>query len=139
MKRLIGIAMVRALLASGLLLCASLAPALAEKRVALVIGNDRYGNLPQLQKAVSDAETVGDTLGKLGFQVIRGSDLGRQGIIDKIAEFTARIDAGDIALFFYAGHGVAIGSVNYLVPSDVPAAPTARKRACAARRSRKPT
>ena len=98
------------------------APALAEKRVALVIGNDRYANLPVLQKAVNDAEAVGDTLARLGFEVIRGRDLGRQGMIDKLAEFTARLEAGDTALFFYAGHGVAIGGVNYLVPTDVPAA-----------------
>src|SRR5262245_18954639 len=88
----------------------------AEKRVALVIGIDRYVNLPSLQKAGNDAEAVGDTLARLGFEVIRGRDLGRQAMIDKLAEFTAKIDAGDTALFFYAGHGVAIGQVNYLVP-----------------------
>lgn len=97
-------------------------PASAEKRVALVIGNDRYANLPTLQKAVNDAAAVGDTLAKLGFDVVRGRDLGRQGMVDKIAEFTARLEAGDTAVFFYAGHGVAIGNVNYLVPADAPAA-----------------
>ena len=106
-----------------LLALCSLAPsALAEKRVALVVGNDRYANLPALQKAVNDAEAVGNTLARLGFEVIRGRDLGRQGMIDKLAEFAARLEAGDTALFFYAGHGVAIGGVNYLVPTDVPAA-----------------
>src|SRR5262245_15778635 len=97
-------------------------PASAEKRLALVIGNDRYTNLPILQKAVNDAEAVGNTLERLGFEVIRGRDLGRQGMSDKLAEFTARLEAGDTALFFYAGHGVAIDNVNYLLPSDVPAA-----------------
>jgi hypothetical protein len=97
------------------------APVHAEKRVALVIGNDAYANLPPLQKAVNDAEAVGDALATLGFQVIRGTDLGRQAIIDKIAEFTARIEAGDIAFFFYSGHGVAIGNVNYIIPIDAPA------------------
>jgi formylglycine-generating enzyme required for sulfatase activity len=95
----------------------------AEKRVALVIGNDRYPNLAasqQLQKAVNDAEAVGDTLERLGFKVIRGKNLGRQDMIDTLAEFTANIATGDVAAFFYAGHGVAIGGVNYLVPSDVP-------------------
>ena len=71
---------------------------------------------------MNDAEAVGNTLARLGFDVIRGRDLGRQGMIDRLAEFTARLEAGDTALFFYAGHGVAIGGVNYLVPSDVPAA-----------------
>src|SRR5262249_4318703 len=86
------------------------------------IGNDRYANLTVLQKAVNDAEAVGNTLARLGFEVIRGHDLGRQGMIDKLAEFTAKLEAGDTALFFYAGHGVAIGGVNYLVPTDVPSA-----------------
>ena len=96
--------------------------AFAEKRVALVIGNDRYVNLPQLQKAANDADAVGNTLAKLGFEVVRGRDLGRQGMIDKLAEFTTRLEAGDTAVYFYAGHGVAIGNVNYLVPTDAPAA-----------------
>src|SRR5688572_12948691 len=101
----------------------SAGPAFAEKRVALVIGNDRYPNLPperQLLKAVNDAEAVGDTLGRLGFEVVRGANLGRQDMIDKLSELTARLEAGDTAFFFFAGHGVAIGGVNYLVPSDVP-------------------
>ena len=97
-------------------------PAFAEKRAALVIGNDRYDNLPSLQKAANDAAAVGDTLARLGYQVVRGRDLGRQGIIDKLSEFTARLEPGDTALFFYAGHGVAIGGINYLVPADAPSA-----------------
>lgn len=97
-------------------------PALAEKRVALVVGNDRYASLPTLLKAVNDAEAVGNTLARLGFEVILGRDLGRQGMIDKLAEFTARLQAGDTAFFFYAGHGVAVGGINYLVPTDMPAA-----------------
>ena len=61
------------------LLTACTTPALAEKRVALVMGNDHYANLPILQKAVNDAEAVGNALARLGFDVIRGRDLGRQG------------------------------------------------------------
>ena len=66
------------------------------------------------QKAVNDAEAVGDTLAKLGFDVTRGRNLGRQGMIDKVAEFTGKIAPGDIAVFFYAGHGIAIKNINYL-------------------------
>jgi hypothetical protein len=101
-------------------LCTS---AFADKRVALVVGNDRYPNLSadrQLQKAANDAQAVGEALTRLGFQVIRGTNLSRQGMIDKLSEFTAQLEPGDTAAFFYAGHGVAIGGVNYLVPSDVP-------------------
>ncbi|WP_161855063.1 caspase family protein [Bradyrhizobium sp. CCBAU 051011] len=67
-------------------------PAMAEKRVALAIGNDLYPNLPadrQLRKAVNDATTVAGTLRSLGFEVIVGTNLGRQAMIDKLAEFTA--------------------------------------------------
>ena len=103
------------------LLCGA---ARADKRVALVVGNDRYANLPaemQLQKAVNDAQAVGDQLAKLGFTVVRGQNLTRQAMIDKLSEFTTQIEPGDTAAVFYAGHGVAIGGINYLVMSDVPA------------------
>ena len=98
-------------------------PACAEKRVALSIGNDLYPNLPgdrQLKKAVNDAGTVADSLRALGFEVLVGTNLGRQAMIDKLAEFTARLEPGDTAALFFAGHGVAIAGVNYLIPSDVP-------------------
>lgn len=98
-------------------------PALAEKRVALVIGNDLYPNLPpdrQLKKAANDATSVADALRALGFEIVLGTNLGRQGMIDRLADFTERLEPGDTAAVFYAGHGVAIAGVNYLVPSDVP-------------------
>jgi uncharacterized caspase-like protein len=98
--------------------------AAAERRLALVIGNNVYPNLParaQLQKAVNDSDAVARTLSALGFDVIQGRNLGRQGMIDRISDLTAKIQPGDTVAFFYAGHGVAIGGANYLVPSDVPA------------------
>ena len=54
-------------------------------------------------------------------------------MIDKLAEFTARLEPGDTAALFFAGHGVAIAGVNYLIPSDVPAV-TRRRRSAGARR-----
>ena len=101
----------------------AVAPAMAEKRIALSIGNDLYPNLSpdrQLKKAVNDAGTIADSLKSLGFEVIIGTNLGRQAMIDKLAEFTARLEPGDTAALFFAGHGVAIAGVNYLIPSDVP-------------------
>src|SRR5918997_5915843 len=98
-------------------------PAFAEKRVALVLGNDQYPNLPadqQLRKAVNDSRAIGMTLGRLGFEVISGENLGRQAIVDKLDELTARLAPGDTAFFFFAGHGVTIAGGNYLLPSDVP-------------------
>ena len=95
----------------------------ATKRVALVVGNDRYPNLPateQLQKAVNDARAIGDALGRLGFEVIRGENLGRAALVDKLDELTRKLSPGDTAFFFFAGHGVAISGGNFILPSDVP-------------------
>jgi formylglycine-generating enzyme required for sulfatase activity len=112
-----------AALVSLLVLVGSLAPAYAEKRFALVIGNDRYPNLAaneQLKKAVNDARAVGDALRRLGFEVIRGENLGRQALVDKLDELTRKLSPGDTAFFFFAGHGVAISGGNFILPSDVP-------------------
>jgi hypothetical protein len=64
------------IVASAVALPAALAPAHAEKRVAVVIGNDRYANLEQLQKAANDARAVGAALQQIGFDVIAGENLG---------------------------------------------------------------
>ena len=96
-------------------------PALAD-RVALVIGNDRYANLPetqQLRKAVNDSKTIGETFEKLGFSVMRGENLTRQQMVDLVFAFSQRIKPGDTAALFFAGHGVAVGGANYLLPTDV--------------------
>jgi TPR repeat protein len=115
--------LVAALACAVMLICLGVLPSQAEKRVALVIGNDRYANLPadeQLRKAVNDARAVGDALASLGFEVIRGDNLGRQAMVDKFDELTQRLAAGDTAFFFFSGHGVAIGGGNYILPTDVP-------------------
>jgi hypothetical protein len=99
-----------------LLISFGVLPGHAQKRVALVVGNDIYANLPadqQLRKAVNDAHAVGDALGSLGFEVIRGENLGRQALVDKLNELTRRLAPGDIAFFFFAGHGVAISGGNF--------------------------
>jgi uncharacterized caspase-like protein len=99
------------------------APALAQKRVALVVGNDLYANLApdqQLRRAANDARAVGDTLARLGFEVLRGENLGRQALIEKFDEFTRRLGGGDTAVFFFAGHGVSIGGGNFILPTDIP-------------------
>ncbi|MGE3990614.1 caspase family protein [Pseudorhodoplanes sp.] len=95
----------------------------AQNRVALVIGNDRYPNLPadrQLQKAVNDARSMSGALQQLGFNVIRGENLSRGQIVDHIVRFTRAIKPGDIALVFFAGHGVSLSGANYLLPADIP-------------------
>lgn len=92
----------------------------SSRRVALVIGNDRYDQLPSLQKAANDARAVGETLSKLGFEVIRIENAQRRAMNQKLVEFTGKIGRGDTAFFFYAGHGVEVKGINYLLPVDTP-------------------
>ena len=95
----------------------------ADRRVALVIGNNTYTNLPddqQLKTAVNDARAVANTLGQLGFEVITGENLSRSAFSARFDELTRKLSPGDTALFYFAGHGVSLGGGNYLLPSDVP-------------------
>jgi caspase domain-containing protein len=98
------------------------APAHAEKRVALVVGNNDYRNVPKLQKAVNDARTMGDTLKQLGFTVMVAENQNRQAFSQTLLAFDNAVEAGDTAFFFYAGHGFEIAGQNFLLPTDVPAA-----------------
>ena len=98
------------------------APAQAEKRVALVIGNNDYKNVPKLQKAVNDARTMGDTLKQLGFTVMVAENQTRQAFSESLLAFDNAVGPGDTAFFFYAGHGFEIAGQNFLLPTDVPAA-----------------
>jgi len=97
-------------------------PACAEKRVALVIGNNDYRNVPKLQKAVNDARTMGDTLKQLGFTVMVAENQTRQAFSESLLAFDNAVGPGDTAFFFYAGHGFEIAGQNFLLPTDVPAA-----------------
>jgi hypothetical protein len=92
------------------------------RRVALVIGNDAYENLEGLKKAVNDARSISDALGRLGFEVIRVENASRRAMNQKIAEFTGKIGRGDTAFVFYSGHGIEIRGVNYLLAVDTPPA-----------------
>src|SRR5579862_8290805 len=98
------------------------APAHADKRVALVIGNNDYKNVPKLQKAVNDARTMGDALKQLGFTVMVAENQNRQQFSQSLLAFDNAVGPGDTAFFFYAGHGFEIAGQNYLLPTDVPAA-----------------
>src|SRR5690349_21879367 len=97
-------------------------PAHAEKRVALVVGNNNYRNVPKLQKAVNDARTMGDTLRQLGFSVMVAENQTRQAFSETLLAFDKAVEPGDTAFFFFAGHGFEIAGQNFLLPTDVPAA-----------------
>jgi hypothetical protein len=111
-----------ALTSIAVALLISAAPAQAEKRVALVIGNNDYKYVPKLQKAVNDARTMGDTLKQLGFSVMVAENQTRQAFSQTLLQFDKTIDPGDTAFFFFAGHGFEIAGQNFLLPTDVPAA-----------------
>jgi TPR repeat protein len=103
----------------AILLVAASAQADAERRVALVIGNQAYQHLPRLSTPNGDAQLIATTLQKLGFELIGGgaqTDLDRAGFEKVIRQFGAALRGGSVGLFYYAGHGVAVGGVNFLVP-----------------------
>src|SRR5215467_883867 len=75
-------------------------PAQAAKRVALVVGNNDYKNVPKLQKAVNDARTMGDTLKQLGFSVMVAENQSRQQFTETLLAFDRAIEPGDTAFFF---------------------------------------
>jgi uncharacterized caspase-like protein len=91
-----------------------------QKRVALVIGNNVYAELDDLDKAVGDARTIADALTELGFAVTALENIGVDDFDVALSDFYGAIGEGDIAFFFYAGHGIAAGGVNYLLPVDMP-------------------
>jgi Caspase domain len=109
-------------LAAALCCLISASPAHAGKRVALVIGNNAYENVPALQKAVNDSEAISQELAKLGFDVVSAENVGRRAMSRALVELESKIESGDTALIYFAGHGFAVDGTNYLLPVDVPAA-----------------
>lgn len=93
--------------------------AVAERRVALVIGNNDYQKLPKLEKAVNDANAVASELKKVGFEVTSLNNVSRNKMNQSINEFAKRISGGGVGVFFYAGHGVQFNNQNFLVPVDM--------------------
>jgi hypothetical protein len=101
---------------------AALPPATAAdpgRRVALVIGNSSYTAVPKLVNPPRDAETVAAALRRAGFQsVVTATDLTRERLIAALLAFGREADRADWGLVYYAGHGIEIGGVNYLIPID---------------------
>ena len=98
-------------------------PALAERRLAFSVGIDVYDNLPaheQLKKAVNDARAIGAALGDLGFLAVVEENVTKLAFTRAWQRFLERLEPGDTAAVFFAGHGVVIDGVNYLLPRDVP-------------------
>ena len=90
----------------------------AERRVALIIGNGAYKNVPKLPNPSKDAKAMSSLLRNLGFEVVMGTDLTKDAMTDSLRKFASEADNADVALFYYAGHGMSLEGKNYLLPID---------------------
>lgn len=99
-------------------LLASANAALAEKRVAFVVGNGAYRHVAQLPNPAIDAKAMAATLRNVGFEVIEGANLTRDQMTAKLLDFGRKTQGSDVAVFYYAGHGIAVDGSNYLLPVD---------------------
>ncbi len=93
--------------------------ALAEKRVALVIGNSAYKNVNRLKNPASDATAVAAMFKRAGFDSVDSKlDLGVTDMRRALREFGNRTRDADVAVIYYAGHGIELDGSNYLIPID---------------------
>jgi formylglycine-generating enzyme required for sulfatase activity len=90
----------------------------AEERIALVIGLGAYQNAPQLPNPLNDARAIAETFRRLGFDVAEQYDLDNRGLSNAIRDFGIKAQAADVAVVYYAGHGIQVASRNYLIPAD---------------------
>ena len=90
------------------------------KRVALIIGNDNYAKFGRLKNPVSDAKLLFTSLRAVGFdQVMLELNLNREQMLLKLSEFEQLANGADEALVYFAGHGIEVNGVNYLIPTDI--------------------
>jgi hypothetical protein len=104
-----------------ILIFAGLSQANAEKRVALIVGNSAYRNVLPLDNPRNDARLLADTLRGLGFALVGGGaqlDLDKPALDKAVQDFGSQSSGADVALFYYAGHGLQVEGENYLVPVD---------------------
>lgn len=106
------------LIVSLMCMALSVSAAKADHRVAFVVGNGSYKNVAQLPNPPIDAKAMASTLRNVGFEVIEGSNLSRDQMTEKLLDFGRKAQGSDIAVFYYAGHGIAVGGTNYLLPVD---------------------
>jgi uncharacterized caspase-like protein len=94
-------------------------PAFAEKRVALVMGNSNYQNVARLANPTNDSEAMAAILKEAGFDVVElKRDLNVSGMRRALRDFSDNIRDADVAILYYAGHGIEINGNNYLIPVD---------------------
>ncbi len=100
----------------GSLLAASSAQ--ADRRIALVIGNGAYTQAAPLTNPANDARAVAAALERLGFEVVSGFDMSNADLRKAVRSFADKLVGADVALFFYAGHGLQVAGENFLIPVD---------------------
>jgi len=109
----------RSFIFAAAILAASAAGASAEKRVALVIGNSAYQNVTPLTNPANDANAITATLKGAGFDVVDSRrDLKASEMKRALRDFSDKARDADIAVVYYAGHGIEIDGTNYLIPTD---------------------
>ncbi|WP_258162251.1 caspase family protein [Rhizobium sp. TH2] len=102
-----------------MLLTISVVAAEAANRVALVIGMSKYQSIPQLANATNDATVIAEKLKGLGFEVDMAIDQPLADLVSTMNSFSFKSETSDIALVYYAGHGVELNGQNFLIPVDV--------------------
>lgn len=90
-----------------------------ERRLALVIGNDGYQSISRLANARADARAMARSLELSGFTVTLKLDVTEKAMKEAVRHFKSQVNGGDVAVFYYAGHGVQLGGANYLLPTDI--------------------
>jgi len=106
------------LLAALIFLSFTTLEAHADRRVALVIGNSEYRELPALKNPDKDADDVSNTFRLAGFDVFMAKDVTRLQFEEKFRNYLAATDGADLAVVYYSGHGFQIGGENFLIPVD---------------------
>ena len=108
----------RAALLAAAVSIAAMGWAQAESRVALVVGNGAYKNVPGLPNPPNDAKDVAQALKSLGFNVTLLLDADRPRFQKEVDEFGRKATAADVSMFYYGGHGLQVTAHNYLLPID---------------------
>src|SRR6202158_6146299 len=116
LQRLLARTIFVALCGAGILLWPMSAQ--ADRRVAFVVGNGAYKNVDTLPNPPVDAKAMAALLRNAGYDVVEGVDLGRDDMTAPLREFALKTPGADVAVFFYAGHGISVNGKNYLIPVD---------------------
>ena len=111
---------IRTLIAFALLVLSPgmISLALAEKRVAFVIGNGNYRHATVLPNPKNDATDVSAALKRIGFEVVLGIDLDQHAMREASIRFARAARDADVAMIYYAGHAIQFNGINYLIPVD---------------------